>query len=71
MLLPSILTDLKCHKHLMIIDVGIRSSDCIQMILSPFDLFWWDDSNGDKIIFLASILTEIQCYKCFSYFNQN
>ena len=52
-----------CHKHLMIIDVGARSSDCIQMNLPPFDSSWWDKSNGGKIIFVASILMKLMCHK--------
>jgi hypothetical protein len=33
------------------------------MILPLFNLSWWDDSNGSKIIFLASIFTKLMHYK--------
>src|SRR5438876_11190854 len=60
--LASILTELRCHKHLMIIGVGARSSDPISIILPPFDSSHHDESNGMCFISLASILTELRLF---------
>jgi hypothetical protein len=68
MFLASILTELMRYKHLMIVDVGVRSSDCTRMNLLSLDSSQWDDSNGSKFMFLASILTEIWCYKYLKFF---
>ena len=56
------MTELRCHKHLMIIGVGARSSDLISIILLPFDSSHHDESNGMCFISLASILTELRLF---------
>ena len=61
--LASIITELRCHKHLIIIGIGERSSDLISMILLPFDSSHQDESNGMRFISLASILTELRFHK--------
>ena len=67
--LTSILTELRCHKHLMIIGVGARSSDPISIILPPFDSSHHDESNGMCFISLASILTELRITIFLKAFN--
>jgi hypothetical protein len=68
MFLALILTELMYYKHLIIIDIKVWFSNCIQINLLLFDSSWWNDSNSSKIIFLLLILTEIRCYKCLKFF---
>ena len=53
---------IELYKHLTIIGDGIISSDWISIKIIPFDLSRLEDSNGGKIIILASILAEL----CFN-----
>jgi hypothetical protein len=61
--LRSTLTEINIFIYITIIDCKIIFSDHISMKFIPLESSYWDESNGGKIIFLRSILMEIDMFK--------